>query len=326
MDSLNDAWTAWNETWGATVATIVAIIAVVLSLSEKIQRLTSAVLRWPVWTIILGFYRTNKNKYRLHLAKKAMHAKLDDTAITIPIGTYDSCRRQSPNTATRGQLESITPEQPPWLNDHSVATALEHLANEGKIVKAPLYDAMSFPPSRLSYLFQRRLTNKPVQEEANDIETNSKCAIYQSFDHCPMELRYERKGYAETIDPQTTRFGTKTWLKECALPCERCWDKASRAADIWGLVENITEHDLVETATREITGENREFQETVIKVCVDSKCAAEVGTVKEILKRAIDIRRHQLESVDPDFRFEWPAQLTEDFSARLNTYIYEENE
>ena len=324
MEPSNDIWTAWNQEWGATVATILALIALAFSLSEKLQRLLSAIRSWRIWPIVINLYRTIRNKYRVHRAKSAMETKLKQTGIRIPIQTYASCLRQNPNTAMRGQLGNITPEKPRWLNDCLVATALESLAGDCKIVKARLYDEAGFPPSPLAYLFQRPQANRSAREEAKDIEINSQCAIYQTWQECPMEPRYERKGYSETVDPRTVRYGTQTWLKEGAPPCAQCWEKKSRETDIRGLVENITKHDYAETATGVITGANCEFQEAVIKVCIENNRVAELKTIKEIVKNAIQIRRNQLELVAPDQQLEWTEQSTEEFSASLSVYINEE--
>ena len=47
------------------------------------------------------------------------------------------------------------------------------------------------------------------------------------------------------------------------------------------LVDSITDYDFVHTATAEITGENREFQEAVIAVCLERQCEADVPTIKK---------------------------------------------
>ena len=150
------------------------------------------------------------------------------------------------------------------MNDYFAGTALESLASEGKIVKATRYNEMGFPPAPYDYLFQIRKTNKSARDEAKDIETDSACAVYQSFYQCPKEARYERKSYSKTIAPGHTMHGTQMKLKKLASTCERCWEKEDRERKFRLLVEGITRNDFVDTATREITGNNGEFQEAVI--------------------------------------------------------------
>ena len=324
MDLPNDIWTALNQEWVVTVTPIVSLILVVVGLWKNILGVTSAIRRWRVWTIIVNIYRAIKKRHRMRQAKNAMYAKLDQTYITIQIGTYDHCLRQTPNIAGRGQLDNVTPEKPRWLNDYFVANALASLASENKIVKAVRCNATVFPPSPLSYLFRRRQTDKSTQDEAKDIETNDQCAIYQSFQECPRELRYKWGTHAETTAPGRTEFRPQMRLKDGAPPCERCWETKALETDTSMLVENITKYDLAATATTEITGENNEFQQAVINVCMENKCQADAGTIREIVRKAIEIRRNQLEFVAPGQEFEWTAQSTEEFSASLSAYINEE--
>ena len=321
MDFFNDLWTAWNQQLGATVATVLSLVAILITLWKKVERLTSAVRRWRLWATILYHCRKIKRNHRLRKSKRVLIAELKRKGMAIPTRTYAGCLVESPRTAIRDKLQAITPEKPPWMNDYFVATALESLASQGKIVKAARYEQAGFPPAPFDYVFQLSKTSKSARDEANDIETNSACAVYRSFHQCLKEPRYERQGYAETTDARTTIFGTQTRLKEGALPCERCWEEEGRKRDIRLLVENITKYDLADTATREVTGDNGEFQEAVIAVCTESKCLAETASVKEIVKRAIEIRRKQTRLVAPDSQPEWTKQTTEDFSACLTTYI-----
>ena len=324
MDSFNDIWTAWNQEWGVTVATIVASIALVVSLSEKLQRMVSAICRWRIWTLIINIYGALKKWYRMHRAKQAMYAKLDQTSITIQIGTYDHCLSQSQHSSVQKALGNITPEKPRWLDDYFVATALESLANDGKVAKAMLYVVGRWPPSAQTYLFQRRKANRSVQDEVREIETNSMCATYQSTSECPMEFRHERGTVAETTAPGRTEFRNQIRLKDGVPPCELCWERKARRTNISMLVENITKYDLAEIVTKEIIGESNEFQQAVINACMENKCQADAGTIKEIVRRAIEIRSNQLKPIAPGRGLEWTAQSTEEFSASLSVYINEE--
>ena len=171
------------------------------------------------------------------------------------------------------------------------------------------------------YLFKTPRKNGSAPEEANEIETDGKCAAYQLSRQCRIGPRHEGRRYAETTEPGRTTFRSELWLKECAPPCEKCWEKEILERGIRLLVEDITRYDLADIATTEITGENEEFQEAVIAVCTDKKCPAEAAPIKEIVRQAIEIRRRQLGSVTTNPQTEWSEQSTKGFSDCLCTYI-----
>ena len=115
-------------------------------------------------------------------------------------------------------------------------------------------------------------------------------------------------------------------LKDSAPPCERCWEKAARAQAIEPLVDSITGHDLSDDATIEITGENQEFQKAAIAVCCEGQWEPGIPIIKDIVARAIEIRREQLDSLGLGESTEWTEQLTADFSNALSAYIRDELE
>ena len=322
LDLLNEAWIAWNQQLGATFATILAAMALITSHGQKILRLASAVIHWRGWQAITNQYRNIQGWHRVRRAKTIMRAELTrQPAFTIPVRTHASCLAESRRMATRGELEKITPEKPKWLNDYYVARALESLSSEGEIVKATRYDSGSWPPDPMNYLFQIPRKNRSAREEANEIETNSKCAAYQPSRQCRIGPRHEGRRYAETTEPGRTTFRSELWLKECAPPCEKCWEKESLGRNIRLLVEDITKYDLADISTTEMTGDKGEFQEAVIAVCIDMKCPAEAAPIKEIVRQAIEIRRRQLGSVSTNPETEWTEQSTKRFSDSLRTYI-----
>ena len=71
---------------------------------------------------------------------------------------------------------------------------------------------------------------------------------------------------------------------------------------------------------------NREFQEAVIATCIESKCAAEVATVKKVIEQAIEIRGIQLDELPVGRKMDWNDQLTTEFTSRLRAYIESEVE
>ena len=310
-----------SQQWIGAVAFLLALI----SLAEKIGGITSAVKQWKVRTVVSNQFKKIQRKYRLYRTKRIIQAHFIDKHIRISIQVFENCLRERTSTADRGQLAAITPEKPPWLNDYLMATALETLSNEGKVAKANQYGGGSWPAQPYSYVFQILKTNESAREEAEKLETNSLCAIVQKFNihQCPTGPRYTWGSYAETTSPGTTTFGSTTQEIEGAPPCGRCWELERRERNIRLLVEDITKHDLRHITTREITGENGEFQRAVITVCTESNCLEEAQPVREIVRQAIDIRRKQLDFVDLSQQTEWTEPMVKDFSSCLSAYIKE---
>ena len=259
----------------------------------------------------------------MYRAKKAMRLKLAHTDVMIPITTYESCLNENKRASGRSALSAITPGKPAWLNDYYVASALEELSRECKVVKATTFKLDNFPPSPHIYVLAGKKVGTPVKQQADEIETESMCLVHQSFRECLEAPRYEIGGRAETVSPGTVQFFTQSKLIEGAPPCSRCWDIKTRRRNIRLLVNDITRHDLAASATLEITGENQEFQEAVIAACVEGQCAAEVADIKEIVERAIEIRAGQIAGMpaDTDHKTEWTEQLTADFASSLRLYV-----
>ena len=321
MDFLTEIWTAWNEQWGATIATILALTALLKSAGKEIQQLGSAVWHWKGWTIFSILYRRAKILYRVRSAKSVMRRKLEGSSVRIPIRMYDNCLRDDPRKSTRSQLNEITPAKPNWLNDYYVATALESLSNEGSVVKAKRYQVNSWPPNLEAYDFATVSADSSASEEALKIETNDKCVVYQTFRYCPRPSRFEPQYIAETVAPGKTRFKTSFPLKEMVPPCDLCWEKEYQERDIRMLVDNITKYDLADIASAEITGTDGELQEVVVDTCIKSQCAAEVNVIKSVVKKAIDIRQGQIARNTLRPEQGWLQGEREELGAILEEYI-----
>ena len=324
MEFLNDIWIAWNNQLGVTVATILSIIAILKSTGHEIRGLITAITHWKVWAAVRQWCKSWQQKYRKRRAMSAMRSKLaqsSQSTLRIPIRTYENCLTDNHRTSKRSALENIIPAKPGWLNDYYVATALETLSNEGKIVKATLYRHDAWGPTPHAFRFENLGAGGTVEQRVDEIETESKCQVYQLSDECLEESRYESTGSAQTTSPNTTQFVDRMKLKPGSPPCGRCWDRISRAEDIKNLVDRLTRYDFRSTADAEITGANLEFQEAVIGVCITSHCNADVSTIKGIVEQAIEIRRLQLNYLSTDQKTAWPEHLVSDFSSSLSAYI-----
>lgn len=328
MDILSDVWEAWNNQWGATVATILAIIAMVMNAGERMQKLASSVARWKVWADVHRLWNSGQNKYRIRRAKGAMKANLAHSGgFRISIRTYQACLMGNPNSSYRNELEPITPDKPSWLNDYYVAAALEEMSMKGEIAKCEMYElSNSWPPSIETYLFRRQESGRTVEEQAEEITAESRCRveqwpIWRDLSSCSEESRFDIVERAETTAPGSTTFNTQVTLKRKAPPCQRCWKKKQRESDIRQLVDSITKYDLACATSTEITGMVQEFQETVIEVCIASRCSSDAKTVKKIVEHAIDIRVNQIANVPANHKADWTEQLTAEFKTKLHDYI-----
>ena len=321
MDSITEIWTAWNEQWGATTATIVAVIALLKSTGKEIHQLGSTVWHWKGWTIVAKLYRQATILHRVRRAKNVMRRELEKKDVRIGITVYGNCLREDPSKSTRGKLQAITPAKPSWLNDYYVATALESLSNEERVVKVTRSSVKSWPPNPESYDFLAVTADRSACEEAVRIETNDKCVAYQFFGYCPRESRFERQEFAETVSARETRLKTTFPLKENAPPCELCWDQEYRDRDIRILVDKVTKYDLAEIATAEIIGTNGEFQKVVADTCIQSQCAAEAGLIRIVVKQAINVRQQQFARNTSRLQGEWRQSEKEELVAALKEYI-----
>ena len=322
-DFLSQIWTAWNQEWGVTVATILSILAIAISAGEKFHRIASAIKHWKGWATALRWFRSAQRTYRTRKAKSVMHEHLEQTSLRIPIQTYENCLDTKRVTSPRDMLVNITPEKPSWLNDYFVATALDLLSKEGRIAKATLYRLNGFPPWPQTYLFESVKNGKNAKELIDERETESRCLIYQYFRECREEPRYEIVANYETISPTSVSLRDRPRLRDDAPSCARCWDKIQRESDIRRLVESITTYDLAATATMAVTGEQKELQEAIINTCIDSDCTADVPTIKKIVEQGIEIRLRQLELVSSELQAVWEEQATKEFATELADFIRE---
>ena len=322
MDFAKPVWIALNEPWVAAILSILSILVITLTIAEKFHRLTSAITHWKGWNAVARCYKSLQKKYRIRRTKNIMLIALKhEYGYEIGINEYNYCLTENQNSSSRNTLKNITPEKPSWLNDYYVATALESLAEECRIVKAKKFHLDNWPSRPRLYLFSKRKEGITSEQQIDEVETESKCIVYQKWNECLYSPRYTAKGHAETIEPGTTQFKTEYWLKADAPPCSRCWDIKNRQSNIRSLVESITKYDMSATATIEITGRNQEFQEAVIFTCIESQCKTEVATIKKILERAIETRAAQIRTTHPGHKTEWDEQLISDFRSSLSTYI-----
>ena len=188
-------------------------------------------------------------------------------------------------------------------------------------MKANLYRHDAWGPTPHAFRFENLGAGGTVEQRVDELETESKCQVYQLWDECLEERRYESTGSAQTTSPNATQFVEGMELNSGTPPCGRCWDRISRAEDIRNLVDRLTRYDFRSTANAEITEENREFQEAVIGVCITSHCNADVSTIKGIVGQTIEIRHLQLNYLSTDQKTAWPKHLISDFSSSLSTYI-----
>ena len=289
-------------------------------------RQKSTILRWKGWPIVPNRYRYYRRKFRMHRAKNIMRSKLEGSRLTILTRIYSGCLAENHRTSNRNMLGDITPEKPSWLNDYYVASALESLWREGKIVKATKFELNGFPPRPEFYLFVSLKEGTTAKQQADLLETDSQCLGHQIFNQCLKADRYETIVYSETTAPGRTSHRTNFHLKEGAAQCSRCWDIGGGQSAIRLLVDDITRYDLATKATLEITGMNREFQEAVIAACLETQCAAEVAPVKGIVERAIEIRGSQLGSLPAGHKTDWTEEFTIGFISSLSAHIKSEVE
>ena len=273
MDFIIEAVTRWDDLWKAIIVAVATIVVVALlkTMSKGMYQLGSTIWHWRGWGIIPRHCRKAIKSYRVRRAKDVMLQTLKEPGkwVEIRIQVYDNCLRYAPSKSTRSQLIAITPAKPSWLNDYYVATALESLSNEGKVVKAKRHSINSWPPVPENYHFGPVRPGRSACEEAVKIEKNDMCLAYQFFHYCSKPPRFDSRRVAETISPSKTKIKYTYPLKDAAPPCDLCWEQEGRERDIRTLVDNITDYDLVDMAPLAITGANRELQEAVSNACID---------------------------------------------------------
>ena len=109
-DFLSQIWTAWNQEWGVTVATILSIIAIAINSGEKFHKIASAIRHWKGWATIHRWCKSAQRTYRTRKAKSAIQGHLEQTLVTIPIQNFENCPANERVTSPRGMLVNITCE------------------------------------------------------------------------------------------------------------------------------------------------------------------------------------------------------------------------
>ena len=321
MDFLNEIWSAWNNQWGATVATILATIALLKGMGKEVKSFVSTVWHWKGWSLLSNCVGRAKAYWKVRRARSVMRRKLIGTQMRIPLKAYEDSLRDDPSQSTQTRLKEITPSKPPWLNDYYVATSLESLSTEGSLVKAEQYSLDSWPPEPIEYYFEAVGADRNACDVATEIQTNGKCLIYQRFSDCSRPLRFEPQHSAETVSVNETIFRSRFPLMDQAPPCELCWEDENRERDIRILVDKITKYDLAEVATPEIAGTNGELQEVVSEACIECQCPAEVEYIKRVIEVAIDTRKRQIASCSSGAQIEWQQDKKEELISTIGDFI-----
>ena len=322
MELLRQIWDVWSGGLGTAVLTALTVLLLAMNAAEKFHRVSSATIKWRVWQHLGRLHRATQRKYRIFLAKRVVLLLLEGQSWRIPIDSYAQCLAADQRASGIDLLASLVQGGPHWLNDFYVASALEALNKKGTITKAKLYESNGWPTKAVQFRFRKVASGRSVEDETEEIETESYCLVYQRFfNECPTGPRYESEWYAETKSIGRVEHGTGTWLNESAPPCQRCWETQYLARDIRMLVDSITEHDLARLATTEVTGLHSEFQMAIAMVCANNRCPTNVPLVKSIVGRGIEIRQLQIESLKPDLTTEWPDSLSDEFSDLLDAFV-----
>ena len=328
MDLLTDTWAVWNQHVEATIATVGATIVAILSVYAFVKKtgsgflqMVSDVRRWKGWAVLARFCKRVIVPYRVRRAKSVIRQSLEGSGLKIPIEAYAASLRDDPSRSTRDRLKVITPAKPSWLSDYYVATALESLSNEGKVGKAKRYGVNAWPPRAFRYDFAPVVSVEAAHGEVVRIETTDYCVIYQLFEYCRRESRFDPQQTAETVSPFRTKFTTSYVLKDTAPPCDLCWEKDSHEEHTRMLVEKITKYDLAREATEEITGENGELQDAVVAACIESKCPIEPNLIRQVVKQAIEFRQRRNALSASRLQHESLQGEHQELVAALNEYI-----
>ena len=305
------------------LAALIGTVAgsVILGLWGFFFRTIPKAIRVKCLPFCYGLFIKAQIRYRRWRSKQIMAAHLAGKPLTIPAQIYESCLAGNPLATDDSGLEAMKPPEPAWLNDYYLATALDTLSRESKIVRVREYHDSHWPPQIVNYQFWPSRADWMTAEEAREFERNGKCRAYQFSNVCPVGDRFNVRIIRETVSIRDRRFWTALPVKDSAPPCQRCWHTVARAQIIQLLVDSITEHDLKYEATIEITGENQEFQTAVIAVCCNGEWEPEIPTVKCIVERGVQIRRRQLVSSGLGQSTDWTEQLTAEFSAAVSAHI-----
>ena len=194
--------------WVSIVATAVfsGLVGGAITHPDNVVRL----LLWPGRTI----RRTHQRllvRWRVGRAERLMERFFQEhPGLRVSINHYNSCFRMSPTVQGCQLVPPLDFEKPNWINDYFMVSALESLSKNEKVVKARMHSPFSWPPRPEWYQFEVKSPEKSVEDRAREIETDSKCYLYQHMVRmCPLESRYEE---------QTHR------VMHSAVPCQRCWD------------------------------------------------------------------------------------------------------
>ncbi len=199
-----------EQNWLVTVvltATVTATVTVIVTKPGEIVRL----LLWVGRTIKHKFqqFKTNCQVRRTQGIVERLFQRHPD--FHMPIEYYNSSLRMVPNAAKRQLVEGLQIDEPKWLNDYFVATALETLLAKRKIGRAIMFSRLSWPPRAEWYLFLPHKPGTSLDDQVKEIETNSKCSIYQYSPRlCPLEDRFDWQNLT---------------VLESAPPCQRCWEQ-----------------------------------------------------------------------------------------------------
>ena len=322
MELLRQIWDVWSGGLGTAILTALTVMLLAMNAAEKFHRVSSATIKWRAWQYLGRWHRATQRKYRIFLAKRVVLSLLEGQSWRISIDSYAQCLATDQRASGLALSASLVEGGPNWLNDFYVASALEALNKQGTITKAKLYESYSWPTKAVQFRFRKVASGRSVKDETEEIETESYCRVYQGFfDQCPTGPRYESEWYSETKSIGRVEHGTRTWLKESAPPCQRCWETQYLVRDIRMLVDSITEHDLARLATTEVTGLHSEFQTAVAMVCANNRCPTNVPLVKSIVEQGIEIRHIQIEAMKPDVTTEWPDSLSDEFCDQLDAFV-----
>ena len=328
MEFLDDIFKNVTSGWIGTILILMGAASFVVTVLTQAGGLFSTIGGWKVWqwigrTIAAVWVRGMK-RYRRWKAKRIMAAYFKQgEQMRIPRKAYEESLGAGTSESSLQKLAGLTLAGPRWLNDHYVSNALETLCQSTMVAKAHVYEPNAWRPRIVAYQFW--LLNRDGQT-ADEFETDGMCRAYQGFHECPAGLRFDAQVVRETVSIREQQTRTYFPLKDAPPPCGRCWEKADRDRAVELLVNSITEHDLLESATVVITGENGEFQNAIISMCYEGQWEADIPTIKRVVSHAIEIRREQITKGGAIPSAEWTDRITAEFSDALRAFIRAELE
>ena len=183
------------------LAALIGTVAgsIILGLWGLFSRAIPKAIRVKFLPFCYGLFVRAQIRYRRWRSKQVMAVHLSGMQLTIPAQRYESFLAGNPLTTDRSGFEAVRPPEPTWLNGYYVATALETLSRDAKIVKARDYHDSRWPPQIVNYLFWPPRADWTPAEEAHEFETNGKCRAYQSSNVCPVGERFDVRIIRETV-------------------------------------------------------------------------------------------------------------------------------